>query len=69
MFPSGEAHAVLVKAEAKSQAIRVLSEALSEQVNTTLTFFFKRDHSLSSISVLSDQFYFVSYRTEMRQPR
>lgn len=35
VFPPGEAQAVLAKAEAKSKAIRILSEALSEQVTTS----------------------------------
>lgn len=33
VVPPGEAQAVLAKAEAKSKAIRVLSEALSRQVS------------------------------------
>lgn len=39
VFPPGEAQAVLVKAEAKSKAIRLLSDALTEQVNSYLDFF------------------------------
>lgn len=32
LFPAGEAQAVIAKAEAKAKAIRMLSEALTEQV-------------------------------------
>lgn len=38
VFPPGEAQAVLAKAEAKSKAIRLLSDALTQQVNTYFYF-------------------------------
>ena len=46
-FPAGEAQAVLAKAEAKSKAIRMLSDALTEQVKRSLSF------SMRSIRPLS----------------
>lgn len=36
VFPAGEAQAILAKAEAKARAIRLLSEALAEQVKHIL---------------------------------
>lgn len=37
---TGEAQAVLVKAEAKAKAIRVVSDALAEQVKSSFLIFF-----------------------------
>ena len=40
----GEAQAVLAKAEAKSKAIRLLSDALAEQVHfTALSYYLEND--------------------------
>lgn len=67
MFPPGEAQAVMVKAEAKSKAISVLSEALTQQVKTSCCFF-NEINVIRDFSVHSDHFIVHLCRMGMQRP-
>lgn len=64
---SGEAQGVLAKAEAKSKAIRVLSEALSQQVKDRCCFLMSWN-TVKDFCVRSDHFYHALCRMETPQP-
>lgn len=58
MFPPGEAQAVLAKAEAKAKAIRMLSDALREQVRSSFLCHY-HDRDVSPVNVDIYLFIFV----------